>query len=105
MNIGIDVNMPKNVCKDKHCVFHGNLSIRGRVFKGKVLRTNRRRTISVEMVRMSYIPKYERYERKRKRLNVHIPDCINVKVGDVVRVIECRPISKTKNFTLVEVLR
>lgn len=104
MNIGLDVKMPKKECKDKHCVFHSNLGIRGRMFKAKILRINRR-TVAVEMVRMSYVPKYERYEKKRTRLSVHFPDCMDVKVGDMVRVVECRPISKTKNFTLVEVLK
>lgn len=49
-------------------------------------------------------PKYGKYVRKRTVLQVH--DEANVsKLGDTVEVEECRPISKTKCWTLVRVVR
>ena len=49
-------------------------------------------------------PKYGKYVRKRTVLQVH--DEANVsKLGDTVEVEECRPISKTKCWKLVRVVR
>ena len=48
-------------------------------------------------------PMYGKYIKRRTRLGVH--DESNVAgVGDVVEIVECRPISKTKNWRLVKVL-
>ena len=48
--------------------------------------------------------KYNKYLRRRTMLHVH--DERNVsKVGDTVEVAECRPISKTKNWILLRVVR
>ncbi len=89
--IGLNVKEPENTCDDPNCPFHGNLSVRGE------------RTITVERSFYKFIRKYERYEKRRSRINVHKPDCIDVEVGDSVKIAECRPLSKTKHFVLVEV--
>ncbi|MBI2564453.1 30S ribosomal protein S17 [Candidatus Woesearchaeota archaeon] len=89
-------------CEDKHCSVHSNLSIRGRSFMGTVTKSKMYRTASVEWQIWKYIPKYERYEKRRTRINAHNPDCINANRGDVVIIKECRPISKTKHFIIVE---
>jgi len=103
-SIGIEVTLPKKKCEDKHCPFHGELKIRGRIFKGKV-RNVFHKTAVIEWVRFHYLPKYERYEKRRSRLKVHVPDCIEVKKGDVVKAVESRKISKTKNSVVVEVIK
>lgn len=104
-NIGLDVEAPKEKCNDKNCPFHGDVVVRGRTFYGKVKKANMRRTVMIEWERPFYIPKYERYEKRRSRLKAHVPDCIKLNVGDKVRVVETRPISKTKNFVVVEVVK
>jgi ribosomal protein S17 len=48
-----------------------------------------------------YIPKYERYERRKTRVTAHNPDCIKAKEGDVVVIGECRSLSKTKSFIIL----
>jgi len=49
-------------------------------------------------------PKYGKYIRRRTVLQVH--DEANVsKVGDTVEIAECRPVSKTKNWVLLRVLK
>ncbi len=103
-NIGIEVKAPTQSCEDKHCCFHGHIKLRGRQFMGKVTRLNAQRTALVEWQRLFYIPKYQRYEKRRSKLQVHHPDCISLKVGDTVKFIESRPISKTKNFVIIEKL-
>ena len=91
-------------CNDMNCPFHGSLSVRGRQFTGTVISAKMRRTAVIEFERLNFLKKYERYEKRRTKLKVHNPDCINAKEGNVVRIVECRPLSKTKNFAIVEKL-
>ncbi len=99
-----DIKAPANKCSDVNCPFHGNLSVRGRTFTGKVISSRMSKTVNVEWDRRIYIPKYERYLKKRTRVKAHNPDCISAKEGDMVRIMECRPLSKTKKFTVMEKL-
>ncbi len=101
-NIGIAVEMPKQACADNSCPFHGTLSLRGRQFTGTVISTRMRKTATIEFPRLYFLNKYERYEKRRTKLKVHNPECIDAKDGEVVRVMECRPLSKTKNFVIVK---
>ena len=36
------------------------------------------------------------------RVAAHVPEEIDVEEGDMVRIAECRPLSKTKNFVIIE---
>ena len=49
-------------------------------------------------------PQYGKYIRRRTKLGVHDP-ANQAGVGDVVEITECRPISKTKSWRLVKVLK
>ncbi len=93
---------PEGKCNDENCPFHGSLSLRGRVFSEKVVSAKSHRTATIVIERRQYMPKYERYEKRRTRLQVHNPDCINAKEGDIVKIQECRPISKTKHFAIIK---
>lgn len=105
-NPGLKVPLPKQQCDDRHCPFHGNLTLRGRIFVGDVTRTTTmHKTVVVEWARLTPLRKYERTQKRKTRLKVHNSPCLDVKVGDKVRIIECRPISKTKNFVVIEVLK
>lgn len=101
-NIGLDVKPPKEVCNDVHCPFHGEISLRGRSFTGKIIKQDLNKTATVEWPRTTYLYKFERFEKKRSRVKVHNPACINAKVGDTVKIVESRPISKTKKFIIIE---
>jgi len=47
--------------------------------------------------------KYERYEKRTRRYPAHLPSCIGeVNPGDSVRIMECRPLSKTVKFCVIE---
>jgi small subunit ribosomal protein S17 len=47
--------------------------------------------------------KYERYEKRTRRYSAHLPSCIGgVAAGDRVRIMECRPLSKTIKFCVIE---
>ena len=60
-------------------------------------------SIVVERQRIRSMKKYERYEKKTNRFNAHLPSCIGeVSIGDRVRIMECRPLSKTVSFCVIE---
>ncbi|MCD6398680.1 MAG: 30S ribosomal protein S17 [Candidatus Aenigmarchaeota archaeon] len=103
-NIGIKVKNPKVKCEDKNCPFHGKISVRGRVFEGIVISDKAKNTATVQWEYFYYLPKYERYERRRTKISVHNPPCIDAKKGDLVKIAECRPISKTKSFVIIELI-
>ena len=79
-----------------------NISLRGRVFTGEVISDKMMKTVVVSWPRLIYVPKYERYEKRRSVVSAHNPLSINAKKGDIVRIAECRPISKTKKFIVFE---
>ncbi len=97
-NIGIpDVIPPEKVCKDKNCPFHGELSLRGRIFAGKVVSKKQNKTVVIKREYDFYVPKYQRYERRNSKYSAHLPECLEeeIQVGDVVRAAECRKLSKS----------
>jgi len=101
-NIGIDVKSPEATCDDVNCPFHGSLHVRGQSIYGEVVSTKMDKTAVVKRNYLKYQGKYERYEKRTGRYSVHLPPCLNVEVGDSVRIMECRPISKTVSFVIVE---
>ena len=102
-NIGIDVKQPAVSCSDINCPFHGSIRLRGKIFKGRIIKADFNRTATIEFPFNYYIPKYERYEKRRTRIRVHNPACINAKLGDNVTAMECKPLSKSKSFVIIEV--
>ena len=101
-SIGVEVKAPEKQCNDGHCPFHGSLSVHGRMFTGNVVSDKMSKSVSVVWGSTIYVPKYERYEKKRSKVKAHNPECLNVKSGDKVRIMQCRPISKTKHFVVIE---
>lgn len=104
-NIGIDAKPPKNTCEDDKCVWHGNLGVRGNILQGKVVSTKAQKTAVVERHYQHYLRKYERFERRHSRIVAYNPECIHAKEGNVVTIAECRPLSKTKSFVVVGVIK
>jgi small subunit ribosomal protein S17 len=109
-DIGIDIDINVNEskdesgegCGDDNCPFHGTLSVRGQVIEGVVVSDKAPNTVVVLREYQKKIKKYERYEKRRSKIHAHNPPCINAKVGNVVKIAECRPLSKTKSFVVVE---
>ncbi|RLF25269.1 MAG: 30S ribosomal protein S17 [Thermoprotei archaeon] len=101
-NLGIPgVNPPPEECDDELCPWHGKLPVRGRILEGKVVSTKMQRTITVLHEYLHYVPKYKRYERRRKKIHARCPPCIKVKEGDIVIIGECRPLAKTVSFVVI----
>lgn len=101
-NIGIDVKPPAEICTDKYCPFHGTLSVRGQIITGVVKSSKMQGSILVKREFLHYVQKYERYEKRTSTFAAHCPPCLNVKVGDKVKIAECRPLSKTISFVTIE---
>ena len=90
-------------CFDRDCPVHGSLKSRGRTFEGRVIKKFHKR-ITIEFERMIYVRKYERYAKSRTKLHARVPFCIedSIKVGDLVRIKECRPLSKIIHFVVID---
>lgn len=71
---------------------------------GSVVAAKMAKTIVVEVTRRVPHPVYKRIVTKRRKFYAH-DEQSQAKVGDVVRIIECRPMSRLKRWTLGEVLR
>src|SRR3989442_12015925 len=71
---------------------------------GQVVSTRMQKTIVVEVSRRVPHPLYKRIIGKRKKFYAH-DEAGTAKLGDVVRIVECRPLSKLKRWALAEVVR
>ena len=101
MALGLNVDEPEATCDDPNCPFHGTLSVRGGTVDGMVASTDMDRTIVVEREYDVTVPKYDRAMKRRSRTPAHLPDCLDIQVGDAVRIAETRPLSKTKAHVVV----
>lgn len=102
-DIGLDVSTPESMCDDPNCPFHGSLPVRGQVFDGIVVSDKMAQTVVVQRQFEKRIAKFERFEKRRSKIHAHNPPCLDAKSGDKVKIAECRPLSKTKSFVVVEV--
>ncbi|OAF69984.1 hypothetical protein A3Q56_02255 [Intoshia linei] len=107
-NVGLGFVTPKSAIEgsyiDKKCPFTGNVSIRGRILTGTVIKMKMIRTIVIRRDYLHFVKKYNRFEKRHKNMSVHMSPCFrDVKVGDTVTVAECRPLSKTVRFNVVRV--
>lgn len=94
------------VCTDRDCPTHGNLSVRGRIFEGRVIKKFSKRAV-IEFERMIYVRKYERYTKSRTKIHARLPTCMEkeIELGDLIRVGECRPLSKITHFVVIKKIK
>jgi small subunit ribosomal protein S17 len=71
---------------------------------GQVVSAKMTKTIVVEVTRRVPHPVYKRIINKRNKFYAH-DEQQTAKMGDVVRIVECRPMSKLKRWELGEVIR
>ena len=89
---------------DHKCPFTSDVSIRGRIFKGVVLSNKMDRTVTLRRDYLHYIKKYNRFEKRHHNLPAHLsPAFKRIRIGDVVTVGQCRPLSKTVKFNVIRV--
>ncbi len=104
-NIGIVLVPPKETCTDKNCPYCGKLPVRGKLFDGTVTGSKAKQTATLQKYVPIYFGKFKRYARGKSTIHAHVPECIEVNNGDRVIAAECRPISKTVSYVIVEVRR
>jgi small subunit ribosomal protein S17 len=71
--------------------------------QGKVVSDAMEKTIVVEVSVVKAHPKYKKVVRRSVKFHAH-DERSEAKVGDLVRIVETRPLSRTKRWRLVEVL-
>jgi len=74
-----------------------------KVFQGKVVSTKMAKTVVVEVERVFRHPIYQKIVHRRKKYKAH-NEKFDLKIGDVVKIKETRPISKDKHFLVIEKL-
>jgi small subunit ribosomal protein S17 len=74
-----------------------------RTVEGRVVSNKMNKTVTVLVERQVKHALYGKYIRRSTKLHAHDEDNA-CNEGDVVRVAECRPLSKTKNWRVVEVV-
>jgi small subunit ribosomal protein S17 len=74
-----------------------------KVFTGTVVSVGAQKTASVKISRRWQHPMYQKFVTRSKKYACHYED-LDLQVGDLVRIEEIRPISKTKHFKVVEKL-
>ncbi|VDN59841.1 unnamed protein product [Dracunculus medinensis] len=109
-NVGLGFKTPREAIEgtyiDKKCPFTGNVSIRGRILTGVVIKTKMQRTIVIRRDYLHFIKKYRRYEKRHRNMSVHCsPAFRDISLGDVVIVGECRPLSKTVRYNVLKILK
>jgi small subunit ribosomal protein S17 len=77
---------------------------RRKVRVGTVVSARMRKTCVVEIERLVNHPMYKKVLRRRKRVMVHDEDS-KCQVGDLVRIVETRPLSRRKRWRYVETVR
>ena len=71
-----------------------------RVLQGTVVNDKGNKTVVVQVTRRIQHPLYKKFITRHKKFAAH-DENNQCKVGDVVRIQECRPLSKTKYFEVV----
>jgi len=107
-NVGLGFKTPKEAVDgtyiDKKCPFTGDVSIRGRILTGVVIKTKMMRTIVLRRDYLHYVRKYNRFEKRHKNISAHCsPAFRDIKNGDNVTIGECRPLSKTVRFNVLKI--
>jgi small subunit ribosomal protein S17 len=80
-----------------------NTEKKQRTVQGRVVSNKMDKTVTVLVERMVKHALYGKYIRRSTKLHAHDADN-SCNEGDVVRVAECAPMSKTKNWRVVEIV-
>jgi small subunit ribosomal protein S17 len=71
---------------------------------GTVVSDRMEKTVVVSLERTVMHPKYRKYLKRRSRVKAH-DETNQCHVGDRVRIVECRPLSRDKRWRVSEILQ
>lgn len=74
-----------------------------RVQQGRVVSAKMQNTVTVLLERYTKHPLFGKYQRRSTKVHAHDADN-SCKEGDTVRITECKPMSKTKSWQVVEIV-
>ncbi|TFG85328.1 MAG: 30S ribosomal protein S17 [Spirochaetales bacterium] len=74
------------------------------VLQGVVVSDKMEKTIVVEIMTRKLHPLYKKYLTRSKKVKAH-DENNEAKIGDAVRVVECRPLSRDKRWRLAEIVK
>jgi small subunit ribosomal protein S17 len=80
-----------------------HLSVRGKLFEGKIVSAKNKNTVVIRRENPLYITKTKRYARSTSTIHAYKSAKLELKEGDTVIAAECRPIAKSVSFVVVEV--
>jgi small subunit ribosomal protein S17 len=101
-DIGIPgIKPPERTCNDPLCPWHGILPVRGAIMQVTVEKVRMDKTAVVVHEYLHFVPKYMRYEKRRKKKHVRVPPCIEIRPGDKVVIGETRPLAKSVSFVIL----
>jgi len=75
-----------------------------RQITGTVIKIAGEKTATIVVERKVLHPRYHKTVKRFKKYLIHDEKCA-AKVGDTISAIECRPMSKTKSFRLLEIVK
>ena len=78
----------------------------GRIFEGNVIKKFPKRVV-IQFERTVYVKKYERYAKSRTKIHARLPSDMEdkINIGDLIKVQECRPLSKIIHFVVMEKIK
>lgn len=74
-----------------------------RALEGRVVSNKMQKTVTVLIERQVRHALYGKYGRRSTKVHAH-DEAGECREGDLVRIVECRPLSKTKNFKVVAIV-
>jgi small subunit ribosomal protein S17 len=74
-----------------------------RTIEGRVVSNKMQKTVTVLLERQVPHPLYGKIVRRSTKVHAH-DEKGECKEGDMVRIAECRPLSKTKNWRVIEIV-
>ncbi len=97
---------PENINRPSVVDLEKKIFPRGRTFEGIVKKKFPKRIV-IEFERMIYVKKYERYAKSRTRIHARLPDIMEkeINIGDLIKVQECRPLSKMIHFIVIKKIK
>ncbi len=92
--------------REKQKIVGTKIKTRGKIFEGTVVKKFPKRIV-IEFQRMVYVRKYERYKKTRTKIHARLPEEIEkeINIGDLIKVQECRPLSKIIHFMVIEKIK
>lgn len=102
INNGVEVEYKKEI--DDILIDYDERKKRRQSMIGTVVSTKCSKSISVLVAHQKFFPKYNKYISRHKKVMAHDEEEI-CEMGDTVRIVPCRPMSRMKRHSIIDILR